>query len=87
VVSGYIEVDTLAVSAAGSVAITLESAGDLLASAAVTAGVLASTGRKSIIPVGTGASTVKTTVARSIAITISGGTVTAGVFRVVVFYR
>lgn len=87
VLSGYIEVDTAVVSAAGSASLNLEATGDLLASAAITAGVLASTGRKSIIPVGTGAATVKTTVARSITLGITAGAVTAGIFRVVVFYR
>ena len=45
------------------------------------------TGRKSIVPAGTGATSVKTTVARSLAITIATAAFTAGTFRVTVFYK
>jgi hypothetical protein len=87
IMSGYIEVDTGVASAAGSAAVTLEGAGDLLATVAITGAPIASTGRKAIIPVGTAATSVKTTVARAVTFTISGGTVTAGKFRVVLVYR
>lgn len=87
VISGYIEVDTAVVSAAGSAGITLEGTGDLFGSVAVTGNALASTGRKSIIPAGAGANTVKTTAARSIVMNLTAGAITAGKFRVVVMYR
>jgi hypothetical protein len=45
------------------------------------------TGRKSVIPVFTGASTVKTTVARALSIAVAVQALTAGKFRVVLFYR
>jgi hypothetical protein len=88
IMSGYIEVDTAVTSGgAGTVAVTLEGAGDLLAAAAVSGAPWSTTGRKSIIPVGTGAASVKTTAARSLVVTIATAALTAGVFRVVVFYR
>jgi hypothetical protein len=88
VISGYIEVDTAVTSGgAATVAVTLESAGDLLAAAAVSGSPWSTTGRKSILPVGSGATTVKTTAARSLTVAVAAATLTAGVFRVVVMYR
>ncbi len=87
IMGGYVEVDTLLTGAAATVAITVEGAGDIVAAAAVSGAPWSTTGRKSVIPVFTGASTVKTTVARSIVATIAAGAVTAGKFRVVLFYR
>ena len=88
VISGYIEVDTaLTAAAGGTIAVGLEAAGDLQAAAIFSGAPWSTTGRKSIVPVGTGASTVKTTVARSLVATIAVGAVSAGIFRVVVVYR
>lgn len=84
ITGGYIEVDIAVASATGTVAANLESAGDILAATGA-AGL--TTGRKSIIPAGTGVTSVKTTAARSLAITIATAALTAGKFRVVVFYR
>lgn len=85
---GYIEVDTiLASGGAPTVAVNSEGAADLLAATAFNAAPWSTTGRKSIIPVSTGASSVKTTVKRSLAITIAVAALTGGKFRVVVFYR
>jgi hypothetical protein len=87
ILGGYIEVDTALTSGgAATVAVTSEGAGDLLAAAAVSGAPWSTTGRKSIIPVFTGVSTVKTTVVRSLAITIAVAALTAGKFRVVVVY-
>jgi hypothetical protein len=84
---GYIEVDTiLASGGAPTVAINSEAAGDLLAAAAFNGAPWSTIGRKSIIPVFTGATTVKTTARRQLAITIATATLTGGKFRVVALY-
>ena len=89
IVDGYIEVDTAFTSAdsTATVAVNSQGAGDLLAAAAVSGAPWSTTGRKAIIPVGTTATSVKTTAARSIAFTIAVQALTAGKGRVVVFYR
>lgn len=84
IVGGYIEVLTTVVSSAGSIAVTSEAAGDLKAATAVTSNFAA--GIVPILPA-FGTAAVKTTANRSIAITISAGAVTAGKFRVVVFFK
>ena len=85
---GYIEVDTVLTSGgAPTVAVASEAAGDLQAAAAISGAPWSTTGRKSITPAFTGATTVKTTVRRSLAMTIATATLTAGKFRVVVWYR
>lgn len=88
VTGGYLEVDT-AVTSGGTpaVAIQIEGTADLVASGTLAATGLSSTGRKSLVPAFTGASTVKTTAARAIVFTIATATLTAGKFRVVLFYR
>lgn len=88
ILGGYIEVDTAVTSGgAATISVGSEGAADLLAAAAISGAPWSTTGRKSVIPVFTGASSVKTTAARSITITIATAALTAGVFRVVVFYR
>jgi len=88
ILSGYIEVDTIVTAGAGgTIAVNLEGAGDLQAAALFSGAPWSTTGRKSIVPVGTGASSVKTTAARSIIATIAVGAVTAGKFRVVLVGR
>jgi hypothetical protein len=90
ILGGWIEVDTLVTTASGNtgtVAVNSEGAGDLLAAAITSGAPWSTTGRKSIIPVSTGATTVKTTVSRSLAITVATAAITAGKFRVVVYYR
>lgn len=88
ITGGYLEVDTLfTTGTAATMAITLEGAGDIIAATVVSGAPYSTTGRKSVIPAGTGATTVKTTTARSIVATIATGTVTAGKARVVLFYR
>lgn len=85
---GYIEVDTLLTAAAGgTIAVNTEAAGDILAAAIFSGVPWSTTGRKSVLPLFSGATTVKTTVSRAIAIAIAVGAVTAGKFRVVLFYR
>lgn len=84
IVGGYVDVATAATSATGTIAVNSEAAGDIVAAVGQASW---TTGRKSIIPAGTGATSVKTTVARSLAITIATAAYTAGKFRVVVFYK
>jgi hypothetical protein len=81
---GYIDVQTAVLSATGTVAINVEGAGDILAATAQ-AGL--TVGRKSIVPAATGATTVATTAIRSIQATIGTAALTAGKFRVVLFYK
>jgi hypothetical protein len=88
ILGGYIEVDTVVTSGgAGTLGVNSEAAGDLLAATVVSGAPWSSTGRKSIIPVFTGATTVKTTAARALTVTVGAFALTAGKFRVVVFYR
>lgn len=85
---GFLEVDTAVTSGgAATVAAQAEGAADILAAAAVSGAPWSTTGRKSIIPSFTGATTVKTTAARTPAIAIAAATVTAGKFRIVLQYR
>lgn len=85
---GYLEVDT-AVTSGGTPAVSInsEAAGDLVASGTLAAAGLSTTGRKALVPAFTAATTVKTTARRSIALTVGTASLTAGKFRVVVFYR
>lgn len=78
VVTGFIDVETAVASATGTVALTAETSGDVLA-ATTQAGL--TVGRKSILLGG------KTTVARSLTMTIATAATTAGKFRVVVHYK
>lgn len=85
---GYIEVDTIAGSGgAATIGITLEGAADVQAVAAFNGAPWSTTGRKSVIPVFTGATTLKTTTERKIVAVIAGAALNAGKFRVVLFYR
>lgn len=85
ITGGYIDVETAVLPVTVStVALTAEAAGDLRAAAVASD---LTVGRKSVIPASTGATAVKTTVARSLTMAIAAGTLTAGKFRLVVFYK
>lgn len=87
VLGGFIEVDTiLASGGSATVALKTEGAADLLAATAFGSSPWSTTGRKSIIPVFTGATTVKTTAARKLQATVATAALTGGAFDVVVFY-
>lgn len=87
ILGGFCEVDTAATSGgAGTLAIKVEGAGDIVAAAAVSGAPWSTTGRKSVVPVFTGATTVKTTAARNIVGTVATAALTAGVVDVVLFY-
>lgn len=84
ITDGYLDVGSSCLSATGTMALQAEGAGDVLA-AVGQAGVTA--GRKSIIPAGTGATSLKTTAARSPALVIATAPFTAGAFTLVLKYR
>lgn len=87
IVGGFVEVDTAPTSGgAGTLAINTEGAGDIVAAAAVSGAPWSTTGRKSVIPAFTGATSVKTTVARKIVGTVATAALTAGALDVVLFY-
>lgn len=81
---GFVDVTTAALSATGTIALQVESAGDMVAAVGQAGWTL---GRKSIIPAGTGATAVKTTAERNPAMVIATAAFTAGKFSVVLFYR
>ncbi len=81
VYGGFYDVNTGFTSAggnAGTVAISLEAANDLLTATAVSNAILGTIGRKAIVPVSTAASTVKATAAREVTCTVAGQVLTAG---------
>ena len=84
VTAGFIDVLTGVASATGTVALQVESAGDLLVAVSPTAAL--TTGRKSIVPAATGATAVKTTASRNLTMVIGTAALTAGKFRLVVYY-
>jgi hypothetical protein len=87
ILGGLVEVTTVPTSGgAATIAVTVESAGDIVAAAAITGAPWSTTGRKSVIPAFTGATTVKTTAERSITITVATAALTAGVFNVYLVY-
>jgi hypothetical protein len=88
ILGGYIEVlTTLTSGGSATVGINSEAAGDIKAAAtAFTAYASTGSGIVAILP-SWGTTAVKTTASRSLAITIATATVTAGKFRVVVFYK
>jgi len=81
---GVLDIETSCASATGTMALQGEAAADLLAATAQ-AGLTA--GRKSLIPVFTGATTVKTTVVRNPALVIATAAFTAGKFELILYYR
>jgi hypothetical protein len=87
VLSGYLKVRT-ALTSSGSAtgALQAEAANDIVSQAAYSGAPWSSTGRKSIIPVFTGATTVETTAARNPAFLIGTAALTAGKFELVLFY-
>lgn len=89
VTGGYVEVDTALTSGGAATAgVDLEGTSDIVAAGVISAAPWSSTGRKSVIPAATGVTSVKTTTGtRSLKLTIGVAALTAGKFRVVLFYR
>lgn len=83
ITGGFVDVETACASATGTMALQVESAGDILAATAA-AGLTA--GRKSVVPA-SGATSTKTTVARSVQVVIATAAFTAGKFTVTLFYK
>jgi hypothetical protein len=87
ILGGFIEVDTVLTSGgAATVAVKAEGAADIHAAAAISGAPWSTTGRKTVVPAFTGATTVKTTAARKIQATVATAALTAGAFDVVLFY-
>lgn len=87
IMGGFVEVDTAPTSGgSATIAVKVEAANDIINAAAIGGAPWSTTGRKSVIPVFTGASTVKTTAARKIIATVATAALTAGAFDVVLFY-
>jgi hypothetical protein len=87
VVGGFLEVDTVPTSGgAATIAIKVEGAADTVAAAAISGAPWSTTGRKSVIPVFTGATSLKTTAARKVQATVAVAALTAGAFDVVLAY-
>lgn len=84
IVSGYVDVTSSCLSATGTIALNSEGAGDLVAAVGQASW---TAGRKSIVPVATGATAIKLTAARNPAMTIATAAYTAGAFTLVLFYR
>lgn len=83
--SGCIDrLTTLTSSGSATIALQANTAGDLLAATAF--GGFTAPGRSAIIPVGSAASSVKTTAIRDVQLTIATAALTAGRFRVILFY-
>jgi len=83
ILGGFVDVSIAVASATGTVALTVEGAGDVLAAVGQAGLTL---GRKSVIPAFTGTTSVKTTATRSITMTVAVAALTAGQFTVVLFY-
>lgn len=83
--SGFIQVLTAVTGAGASVALQMESAGDLTAAAAISGAPWSTTGFKVIIPQGA-ASAILTTAERPLKMVISAAVLTAGKFRLYVDY-
>lgn len=87
VLGGFIEVDTALTSGGAATGrLDVEAAGDLQAAAVVSGAPWSTVGRKSITPAFTGATAVKLTAARNIVFAIATAALTAGKFKVILFY-
>ena len=87
ILGGFLEVVTPPTSGgAATIALSVEGAGDLVAAAAISGAPWSTVGRKSIIPVFTGATMIRTTAARDISAVVATAALTAGAFKVFLFY-
>lgn len=88
VMGGYAKVTTpLTSGGAGTAALQVEAANDTITAAAVSGAPWSTAGRKSVIPVFTGATTLETTANRSPSMVIGTAALTAGKFDLVLFYK
>ena len=87
IVGGFVNVTTpLTGGLNATAALQVEGADDIVAAAAVSGAPWSTTGRKSIIPAFTGATSVITTVASDVSLVIGTADLTAGVVDVFLFY-
>ena len=87
VLDGMVDVLTAPTSAdAATIAVQVEAANDIINAAAITGAPWSTTGRKDIIPVGTAATSKKTTVTRAISVVIGAHALTGGRFSVFLRY-
>jgi hypothetical protein len=86
ILGGLVDISVAPTGASATIAITVEGANDIVTAAAVSGAPWSTTGRKSVIPVFTGATSVKTTAARTISAVIASGALTAGTFSVYLAY-
>ena len=88
ILTGILEVGTaLDSSGSATAAVSVEGANDLVTATAYGSAPWSTTGRKSLIPVATGATSVKTTASRVPALLIGTANLTAGVFDLILTYR
>jgi hypothetical protein len=88
ILGGYVDVTTPPTSGgAGTLAVQVEGAGDLVAAAAVSGAPWSTAGRKNIIPrLNDITTSIRTTAARDISAVVAVAALTAGVFDVYLFY-
>lgn len=88
ILGGYLDVTVVPTSGgAATVAIQVEGAGDIVAAAAIAGAPWSTTGRKSVVPSFTGATSVRTTAARQVTAVVATAALTAGAFSVVLFWQ
>jgi hypothetical protein len=88
IMQSVLDVLTLFTTGAGATAaLTIESAGDVVAATIVSGAPYSTTGLKTTLQLGTGASMIKTSASRSPSLVIAVGAITAGKFRFVLQYR
>jgi hypothetical protein len=68
-------------------ALTVEGANDIVSATIVSGAPFSTTGQKDIVPDATGSTAVQLTAARSPALVVGTGTITAGAFTLVLFYK
>lgn len=87
VLGGVLEILTgFTTGSAATMALSVNGANDLVSATVVSGAPYSTTGNKSIIPVFTGATAIKTTAERNPTATIAVGTVTAGKFRLTLVF-
>ena len=87
ILGGWLEISTaLTSSGSATAAIQVEAANDIINAAAYSGAPWSTLGRKSVIPVFTGATLVRTTAVRDISLVIGTAALTAGKFSVVLVY-
>ena len=88
ILTGILEVTTaLDSSGSATAALSVEAANDLVSAAAFGGAPWSTTGKKSVVPVATGATAIKTTASRVPALLVGTANITDGVFDLILTYR